>query len=326
MSRTLWHMTLFGLVLLLANTLPLTGQQYGSSTEIVGGGGGSAFADQLPQSGARVVEVQINAGNYVDSVQIVLALPDGRSFTTPRHGGSGGSRNTFRLDSGEYIVGISGRCGDYIDSIQFQTNRRESQLYGGSGGGRDYQISVPADNQVVGFTGRAGIYLDAVGLVFSPISALQTSQAQIAGGRGGSPFTDPGMAGGARIVEIRIRSGERIDAVQAVYALPDGRRVEGPQHGGRGGKASVFQLDSDEYVTAISGRCGDQVDSLVIQTNKRTSQRFGGRGGRQDYRIEVPSGSLAAGFTGRAGEYIDAIGLTYVPVSNPSRRFQIPRP
>jgi Jacalin-like lectin domain len=110
MSRTLCHMTLVGLVLLLAHTLPLTGQQYGSSTEIVGGEGGSAFADQLPQSGARVVEVQINAGNYVDSVQIVLALPDGQSFTAPRHGGSGGRRNTFRLDSGEYIVGISGRA------------------------------------------------------------------------------------------------------------------------------------------------------------------------------------------------------------------------
>jgi hypothetical protein len=309
---------------LLSSTLPVAGQQYDSLTEIVGGEGGSAFTDQLPPSGARVVEVQINSGDYVDSVQIVLALPDGRTVTTPRHGGSGGRRNTFRLDSGEYIVGISGRCGDYIDSIQFQTNRRESQPYGG--GTRDYQINVPAGNQVVGFTGRAGIYLDAVGLIFSPISPLQTSQAQIVGGRGGSPFTDPGMPGRARIVEIRIRSGERIDAVQAVYALPDGRRVEGPQHGGRGGKMSTFLLDSDEYVTAISGRYGDQVDSLVIQTNKRTSQRFGGRGGREDYWIKVPSGSQAAGFTGRAGEYIDAIGLTYVPVFNPSRRFQLPQP
>src|SRR5512135_2570848 len=199
MSRTFCHMTLVGLVLLLAHTLPLTGQQYGSSTEIVGGEGGSAFADQLPQSGARVVEVQINAGNYVDSVQIVLALPDGRSFTAPRHGGSGGRRNTFRLDSGEYIVGVSGRCGDYIDSIQIHTNMRESQLYGGSGGSRDYQINVPAGNQVVGFTGRAGIYLDAIGVILSPISQLQTSQAQIAGGRGGSPFTDSGIPSGARI-------------------------------------------------------------------------------------------------------------------------------
>jgi hypothetical protein len=38
---------------------------------------------------------------------------------------------------------------------------------------------------------------------------------------------------------------------------------------------------------------------------------FGGRGGRSDFRIDVPPGSQAVGFAGRAGDYVDAIGLTY---------------
>ena len=312
--------------------LPAPAQQSGS-TQVVGGRGGSAFADAQPSAGARIVEVRIRTTNRVESVQFIYGLSDGRTAEGPRHGGGGrGSREqVFRLDTDEYVVGLSGRYGDTIDSLSIQTNKRVSQTFGGSGGDRDYSVSVPAGHKAVGFAGRAGTSLDAIGLTHasvydqpirsgsypSPVrgAQLQAGQTLIAGGRGGDAFTDGLPAEGARISEIRVWAGDTIDSIQAVYLLADGRTAEGPRHGGSGGRNVRFQLERDEYVIGLSGRHGDTIDSLTIQTNRRTSQRFGGRGGDRDFRIEVPANQQAIGFTGRSGDLVDAIGLVYAPVS-----------
>jgi hypothetical protein len=257
---------------------------------------------------------------------MILALPDGRIVPGPRHGGSGGTVTSFRLGADEYITGISGRSGDYIDSLRIHTNRRESPLFGGSGGNRDFRIVVPEGNQAVGFVGRAGDYIDAVGLAYTPIRVSRSRPVSpvapgfsselgltaLAGGRGGKPFQDSALPAGGRIAEIQIRAGERIDAVQVIYTLPSGRYQEGVLHGGSGGAANVFRLDPDEYVIGISGRCGDTIDSLRIHTNRRSSPLYGGGGGSREYRIDVPRGTRAVGFAGRAGDQVDAIALTFV--------------
>jgi hypothetical protein len=288
------------------------------STSVAGGGGGRSFSDlQAPVDG-RVVEVRVQAGDMVDSVQLVYSLPDGRSLTGPRHGGSGGRLSVLRLDQDEYIIGISGRYGDNIDSIRIHTNKRTSEPYGGRGGNRDYRIDVPAGYQAVGFAGRAGSYLDAIGLIYTPVG-MQVAESIIAGGRGGTAFSDSKVPLGARVAEVRLWIGDFIDAVQMTYVLPGGRILEGARHGGSGGRPYVFRLETNEYITGISGRYGDNIDSLVIQTNRRTSQSYGGRGGSRNYRISVPAGYQAVGFTGRAGQYLDAIGLTYASLGRARR-------
>lgn len=303
---------------------PASARQYGS-TQVIGGSGGDAFSDSQPAAGARVTEVRIRSGERVDSVQMVYTLSDGRTVLGPRHGGGGGQLHAIVLDFDEYIVALSGRYGEMIDSLRVVTNKREFQLFGGPGGSRDYRIDVPYGYQAVGFAGRAGKYLDAIGLTYGPITtarrrgiyvqsgaqSAQIAQTAIAGGRGGSEFSDRDIPWGAFIIEVNVRAGERIDAIQVVYMLPDGRLQEGARHGGTGGNAFTFRLDPDEYLTGIIGRCGDMVDSLRIVTNKRTSQVFGGNGGNRDFRIDIPSGCEAVGFAGRAGNLVDAIGLTY---------------
>jgi hypothetical protein len=306
-SRTGWLAAVV-LVLCVAGMTAGFAQQSGV-TNVAGGRGGNNFTDPEPQYGSRVLEVQVRSGDQIDSVQMLLSLPDGRTVQTPRHGGSGGRLDVFRLQTGEYITGISGRYGDYLDSLQIQTNLRTSQLFGGRGGNRDYRIDVPSGTHAVGFTGRDGDYVDAIGLAYVALPRQNISDdVDLAGGRGGSPFTD-GQQG--RIIEIRVRSGDRIDAIQAIYMGTDGRTYEGQWHGGQGGRMESFRLEQGEYVTGLIGRCGDQIDSLQIQTNRRTSQRFGGRGGNRDFSVQVPRGSQANGFKGRAGQYLDAIGLTY---------------
>ena len=125
---------------------------------------------------------------------------------------------------------------------------------------------------------------------------------------------------------MRVRAGDRVDAVQMIYILADGRLLDGQRHGGGGGNESIIRLDSDEYITGISGRCGDTIDSLRIITNKRTSQLFGGRGGSRDYRIDVPAGNQAVGFSGRAGESLDGVGLLYSAVTQGRFRRLFGRP
>jgi len=296
--------------------------QQPQSTDVYGGRGGSSFADAQMPDDARILEVVVAAGKYVDSVQMVYLLPDGRTSRSARHGGSGGDKKVIRFDSDEHLVGISGRYGDYIDSLRIHTNKRTSAVFGGRGGNRDFRIEVPSGNQAVGFAGRAGEYLDAIGLVYEPLSTAGIEETEISGGRGGRAFSDLKIPAGARISEIRVRSGDLIDSVQLVYTLSNGRSQDGPAHGGSGGRGTVFRLDRDEYLIGVSGRYGDYIDSLVFHTNKRTSPTFGGRGGNRNFRIMVPSGTQAIGFVGRAAKYLDAIGLTYIRSESSPRNYR----
>lgn len=145
----------------------------------------------------------------------------------------------------------------------------------------------------------------------TPGLAQRMASTEIAGGRGGNNFSDLQAPAGARIIDVRIRSGDAIDAVRMVNALANGRTVMSPWHGGMGGNEHSFRLDRDEYIIGLSGRYGDTVDSLQIYTNQRVSQLYGGRGGDRDFRIDVPTGSQAIGFAGRSGDLLDAAGLTY---------------
>ncbi len=321
MRKTLLCALITVITLVAGGNVPAFTQQ-SPSTELAGGKGGANFSDAEPQSGSQIIEVRIRSGETVDSVQVVFLLPDGRTIIGTRHGGSGGKLTNFRLDTGEYIIGISGRCGDRIDSLRIHTNKRTSSLFGGKGGDQEYRIDVPMGNQVTGLAGRAGNYIDAIGLFYGPIRRDQAGQTTIAGGRGGSAFADLDVPFGARISEVRVNAGDHVDSIQVIYALTNGSLSEGPRHGGGGGNTGVFRLDTDEYIIGLSGRSGDYIDSLRIHTNKHTSQTFGGQGGRRDFRIEIPTGTRAVGFIGRAADYLDAIGLAYTSLSgnNPSRR------
>lgn len=296
------------------------GAQQAPATEIAGGPGGKAYSDPEPERGTRVIEVQVRAGDHVDSVQLLYMQGDGRTVAGPQHGGGGGSLNVFHLDADEYLIGISGRSGDFVDSIRFETNKRTSPTFGGKGGNRDFRIEVPANAQVSGLVGRSGQFLDAVGLAFTPIrrrfispfgSEPQPGQTSMAGGPGGADFLDDEIPDEAHIVEVRVEAGEYIDSIQMIYGFPGSRPTEGARHGGEGGRVTNFRLEPGEYIVGISGRYGKYLDSLRIHTNMRTSQLFGGNGGDREYRIEVPEGNQAVGFMGRSGMYIDAIGLIY---------------
>jgi hypothetical protein len=111
-------------------------------------------------------------------------------------------------------------------------------------------------------------------------------------GSGAGPFNDATYADiplGARVHEVRIGAGSKIDRIQVIWQTADGTLVDGPSHGGPGGSIYHFILDDDEYITEFKGRYGSTyIDTLTIVTNKRESRVYGTDDGNHDYSILMP--------------------------------------
>lgn len=272
-----------------------------------GGPGGSPF--RLAFAGdARIVGLEFRTGRYVDSITLVAQAPAGR-FTLTIGGPGGSPAPALELDPDEHVVRLEGRCGVYVDSLTVVTNKR-SHTVGGSGGPLAFAYDVPHDRELIGLVGRSGVYVDALGLITKPsMPRLSSDNLRLgpSGGRHGSPFDD--VRPGARISAIRVRHGVRIDAIGLTYEdRSGGTPIDGPMHGGTGGGLEVFDLAADEFVVGLAGRSHDRVDSLIIQTNKRFSKRFGGDGGDQSFAHVLWPGYELAGLFGHSGAELDAIG------------------
>ncbi len=126
----------------------------------------------------------------------------------------------------------------------------------------------------------------------------------------GSPFSD-GRAEGVRVAEIRVHDGALIDSIQIVYAgeIYEDKSFESAIHGGEGGGLSVFELEPDEYITEVAGKYDQYVNSFFIKTNKGRKKIWGGEDGKTEFVYEAPPGTRINGFFGRAGDYLNAIGV-----------------
>jgi predicted flap endonuclease-1-like 5' DNA nuclease len=130
-----------------------------------GGNGGHEFAGYTIPAGAKVYEIRVNAGFYVDGLQLVYIDNGGSVQELPHLGGKGGFHHTITLDADEYLTGISGRSGRYVDSIRFHTNKRTTDSIGGSGGENEFHFEAAADGEVAGFFGRADWFVDKLGVI-----------------------------------------------------------------------------------------------------------------------------------------------------------------
>jgi hypothetical protein len=132
----------------------------------VGGGGGRPFCDAIvfPSQASLII---VRHADEIDALQMVLQTHDGLLHYLGSDGGPGGAEDVFTLDAGEYLIGISGKYGDRIDTIRFITNMKTSQDFGGSGGHTDFAFTATQGYQIVGFFGRSGDRVDAVGVIYA---------------------------------------------------------------------------------------------------------------------------------------------------------------
>jgi hypothetical protein len=309
------YLNAIGLLYIVDQTPPTV-----PSSAIFGPAGGTAFTDPVV-SGQQLTGVTISAGYWIDAIQ-GLATPS----NLPRRGGPGGADASFTLPAGEYLVRVFGKQGanavsPAISQISFMTNT--GRVYGpyGEGLGQDpttpFDIVVPAGGRIVGFTGRAGSYLNAIGVLYvQDVPPPTPKVSPIFGSSMGTAFADTVVAGQV-LTGVTINTGYWIDAIQA-RATP----ADLPKRGGTGGLLNSFALQPGEHLVRIYGRTGSNaVVPSVSQISFVTSagRVYGpyGEGLGQDpttpFDFTVPAGSRIVGFTGRAGDFLHAIGVLYLP-------------
>ena len=135
------------------------------------------------------------------------------------------------------------------------------------------------------------------------------------GGGGGQKFDDMrefypnGPSPDLRIAQVRVRSKDRIDAIEVTWS--DGRSIH---RGGSGGQWGATVLPP---IIEVSGSFGSRVDRLVLNrdTKEDPSERwFGGSGGCSEFNYPVPPGFVLIGFFGRAWAEIDSLGVILMSV------------
>lgn len=129
-----------------------------------GGNGGKPFDHYDIPENAHLTAIHIFTEWVINAIQFDYETAGGDTTGRPPIGGLGGEHHEFFLDKDEYLTGISGRAGWYVDSIRFHTNKRVSDVYGGSGGDHDFSFEAPDGYEIGGLFGRAAWYLDAVGI------------------------------------------------------------------------------------------------------------------------------------------------------------------
>jgi hypothetical protein len=148
--------------------LSKTGQQYKRDkkmAEIIPVGSNSGITRKDPVDGVeKIIVVLISAGVLIDFLQLIVQKGNDL-LVLSHHGGDGGHLTPFLLASDEYLTGITGRYGIYIDSMVLQTNKRTSQRFGGSGGDKEYSIQAKRGEQIIGLWCRSDIYIDAIGAI-----------------------------------------------------------------------------------------------------------------------------------------------------------------
>ena len=122
-------------------------------SELAGGDGGEEIQGFVVPAGAKISAVSLLTGLYVDTLDIAYQGEGGAEVRLGPVGGFGGISHVFELGEGEYLTGISGRNGVYIDSIRFHTNLRTSDTFGGPFGAAELCAPRPGGQPDCGIRG-----------------------------------------------------------------------------------------------------------------------------------------------------------------------------
>ncbi|XP_011015046.1 PREDICTED: mannose/glucose-specific lectin-like isoform X3 [Populus euphratica] len=280
-----------------------------------GGPGGDPFSFRV---GSWIKEIIVHEGTNIKS----LSFKDGNGHEYGKFGGKNandtGEERRIEIDGhSEHLTSITGTYGDYagmvvITSLAFQTNLT---TYGPFGNATGTSFSIPIEGSVVtGFHGRGGHYLDAIGIHVKPRDIEGTISIGPWGGRGGSPWSYITNRG---INQIVIHVGSNIKSI----SFRDTTGLDSATFGGEnpndiGERKTVLINWPSEHLISISGTYGNfstllTITSLSFTTNRATYGPFG-TGSGTPFSIPINNNTVV-GFHGRAGHYLDAIGIFVKP-------------
>jgi len=127
-------------------------------TEKIGGNGGSEFIEKSDEKG-KLFAKGFNLSKNNDYISLVQAIWSNGSVGT-EHGKENFSNDKIDCGEGERITKIILRGGQYIDSLEFVTNKGNSCKHGGYGG--DEHIFDFTGKIIVAIKGRSGDWFDSI--------------------------------------------------------------------------------------------------------------------------------------------------------------------
>lgn len=274
--------------------------------EPIGGPAGTPFADAVTDR-HRLRRLTIRYGSWIDAVELDSSI--GLDGTLGTWGGTGGTAVQLNIPEGSQVVEVFGATdGEHVTSLGIRTD--DGLVFGpfGLGQGTPFQLIAPEGHVIRGLHGRAGRYLNAIGVVTAPHDGPWGTTTAPVGGTGGQPFvTTPEQWWDA----IAVRAGAWIDGLR----IDSNNHITGRQIGGTGGTEAVLDLDHDRtrIQTVFGTHDGEHIRQLGFRTI--TGQQWGpvGTGGDQAFELHVPVGHRLIGFHGRAGSYLDALGIVTEP-------------
>lgn len=130
----------------------------------------------------------------------------------------------------------------------------------------------------MGFKGRASDILYNIEPIWSntrQLGSLSVAVGEMKGTTSGPSFdmlasiSDPFPA---NLKTVKVRCGSRIDAIECIFKLPDGREFSTGRKGGGGGGEQIFTLNENERIIRVEGRGASRIDRVQFFTNQnRTS-------------------------------------------------------
>ncbi|MER7971615.1 jacalin-like lectin [Streptomyces sp. NPDC096080] len=113
---------------------------------------------------------------------------------------------------------------------------------------------------------------------------------------------------------LTLRGGARLDAVRLAH---DGGSA--PVHGGTGGTATSLTLATGEHLTSVRLSQGQKDGRTRVFSTAFTTDRgrtlSAGTATSDTRTFTAPAGWQIAGFTGRAGDEVDKLGVLYAPIA-----------
>ena len=147
-------------------------------------------------------------------------------------------------------------------------------------------------------------------------------ESPVFGGNGGFHFSDANqITEQTKVTSVKVRMGALVDQIS--ITLNSG---ESFKHGGDGGHEKTLTLATDEYISSVTitiinksffdqpvGFSGRFLSSIEIKTNKNNSLLAGQPDDLSKIIIKAPEKHQIVGFHGRAGSFIDQLGIVAIP-------------
>ncbi|KAG8733073.1 hypothetical protein FRC11_008908, partial [Ceratobasidium sp. 423] len=140
---------------------------------------GMPFNDRVivQNSGMAISKIDVRVAHkltYIDN-----AGQERNEYQTERHGGLGGRKKQFTLESGEHVTGVSGKYDEqHITQLSFVTDKgRISEVFGetsSTGNANSFSVSSPKDKEgkrmrLQYICGKCDTFLNGIMFVWTPV-------------------------------------------------------------------------------------------------------------------------------------------------------------